>query len=174
MREWHRATGKQTLASIAKRYGVNEVEVAALAGLPLGATPAKGVRVPIPSREARYSLIPEARGLPIPDAPPLPDAALVKAPVTPPPEQPSKGKALVARVDDRPKVKLVSLTVSALAPTLPAVDALAGADLPPLGEVDVIAGDPGVNAPWPLDEAPAGEPRDDALQESGVASPPTS
>lgn len=167
VREWHRATGNQTLAAIAKRYGVKEADVAALAGLPVGATPAKGVRVPIPSRAAGYSLIPEARGLPIPDAPPLPDAALVMAPAVPPKDTPST-KALVARVDDRPQVKLVSLKVSALDPVLPAVDALVGADLPPLGDVDVIAGDPGQNAPWPLDALPWG---DDGR---GVASPETS
>lgn len=172
IREWHRANGRQTLASIAKRYGVKEIEVASLAGLPLGATPAKGVRVPIPSREARYSLFPEARGLEIPYAPPLPEAVAVVTPVQPPPE-PERPKRVVARVDDRPKVKLVSLKVSALDPPLPGVDLIAGADLPPLGEVDVIAGDPGMNAPWPLDDAAADAPRpeDDA---TGVASPETS
>lgn len=166
VRDWHRASGRQTLAAIAKRYGVKEVDVAALSGLPLGATPAKGARVPIPSRTAGYSLIPEARGLPIPDAPPLPDAALVMAPVKPPAA--ASSRAHVARVDDRPKVRLVSLTVSALEPELPAVDAIVGADLPPLGEVDVIAGDPGKNAPWPLDE----ERFED--EQEAVASPETS
>lgn len=153
IREWHRANGRQTLASIASRYGVKEIDVAALAGLPLGTTPANGARLPIPSREARYSLIPEARSLPIPDAPALPDAIAFVTPVEAPPEPARKTKTLVARVDNRPQVKLLSLKVTAVAAVVPGVDLIVGADLPALGPVDVIAGDPGVNAPWPLPEA---------------------
>ncbi len=175
IREWHRANGRQTLASIAKRYGVHEVDVAALAGLPLGVTPGKGVRVPIPSREARYTLIPEARSLKIPHAPALPEAVAVLTPVEPPPEPARKQKTFVARVDDRPKVRLRSLQVSDIEPPLPAVDLIAGADAPPLGDVDVIAGDPGLNAPWRL---PASAPNEVSEAHEGTASdvtaPPTS
>lgn len=161
VREWHRANGKQSLATIAKRYGVGEDDLVALSGLPPGTVPSSGTRLPIPSRQVRYTLLPEARSLGIPDAPPLPEGMALVTPVQPPAAK--GGKALVARHDGRPQVKLLSLRAVPLEQPLPAVDLIAGGESEPLGAVDIIAGDPGADAPWGLlQQAADGEEARDA------------
>lgn len=144
VRAWHRANGKETVARIARRYGVSASLVARRAGLSKHERPKKGVRVPIPSVEVRYTLLPEARGLVVPQAPtsPLvaeaPASSQVVATVTPSANGP------------RVRVRLRSAEPVPATAVLEAVDALTGAPTAPLGDVDGVAGDPGTDAPWAL------------------------
>jgi membrane-bound lytic murein transglycosylase D len=166
VREWHKANGKQSVATIAQRYGVSEDDIVAFSGLAKGAVPASGTRLPIPSRQVAYTLFPEARGLAIPDARPLPEGLALVTPVPPPAD--TGNPTLIARNDGRVQVqvKLLSLRAVSLEDPLPTVDFIAGGDMEPLGAVDFIVGDPGSDAPWGLPAA--------HLDEVGLFAPPVS
>jgi membrane-bound lytic murein transglycosylase D len=135
---WHRANGKQTLTSIAKRYGAKVDDLSALTGLTAGDKPRKGSKIPIPSGKAGYTLFPDARGLSVPSAPALPEKVAF-VPVAPPEDS----GPVVAQEDNRPQVKLLSFKVVSIPQPLPAVDLVSGGETEPLAEVDVIAGDSG-------------------------------
>jgi membrane-bound lytic murein transglycosylase D len=136
---WHKANGRQSLNTIARRYKVKADELIALTGMTADDVPRKGARIPVPTGSAGYSLIPEARGLDIPSAPPLPEH-IAKAPRAVPEPPPEAAKKLVARADDRPQVNLVRLRSVRIHEAPPPVDLMAGADLPPIALVDAIAG----------------------------------
>jgi membrane-bound lytic murein transglycosylase D len=61
----HVSNGRQTLAAIAKKYKLDAKELAERTGLALTAVPARGAKVAIPPATARYTLLPEARGMPL-------------------------------------------------------------------------------------------------------------
>lgn len=65
----HKCTGKQSIADIARKYGLAKDVLATTVGLDAGAVPEKGQRLPIPQDSARYTLLPEARGMPVPAMP---------------------------------------------------------------------------------------------------------
>lgn len=166
---WHRANGRQSVATIAKRYGVSLNEVVALTGYEKTDTPAKGTQIPIPSRQARYTLFPEARGIAIPDAPRLPQKVAAAPREIPIPPEPKKRRT-VARRDDGPQVKLVRMTAVRIEPPLPAVDLIGGGDTPPVGLVDIVAGEAGA-----FRASRAAKPAAEALsEETGVSEAPPS
>ncbi len=161
----HKATGKQTVTEIARKYGLGADTLAAATGLAAGAVPAKGQGVPIPHASARYTLIPEARGLPLPPMPTtqpvlVADASLVDddaAAAKDAPVAEARDKvAVLTAAAGRGKVSVGRITAEDL-DELPAVDAVAGVGVSVLPTVDVVAGDLGLDAPW-ADEALAANP----------------
>lgn len=172
----HKATGKQSVSDIAKKYGLGGDTLAAATGLEKGAVPAKGQAVPIPHAAARYTLIPEARGQPLPPLPLsqpvlLADASALEVadePVPPTrPEKPAVDRAtadratVLASAGGRGTVTVGRILAEELG-ELPAVDVLAGVGGAVLPTVDVVAGDPGLDAPWAIDAV------------AGAGAPPTS
>lgn len=166
----HKASGKQSVSEIAKKYGLGADTLAAASGLATSSVPAKGQGIPIPHASSRYSLIPEARGMPLPALPVsqpvlVADASALDEAVdvaTDKPVAAAKDKAVVlASAGGRGKISVGRIVAEELG-ELPAVDALAGVDASVLPHVDVIAGDLGLEAPW------AGE------LAAGSAPPPTS
>lgn len=164
----HKASGKQSVSEIAKKYGLGGDTLAAATGLASSSVPAKGAAVPIPHAAARYTLIPEARGLalpPLPVAQPVlvADAStLEEAEVADKPASETKGKPVVlASTVGRGKVSVGRIVAEAI-DELPAVDALAGVGTAVVPQVDVVAGDLGLEAPWLGDTV------------AGNAAPPTS
>lgn len=163
----HAATGKGSIADIAKKYGLSADVLAAATGLEKDDVPAKGQRIPIPHANARYSLLPEARSMAVP---PLPtQAKILLADASDVPDEPAiddeasepaevkvanvdpKTKRVEAKAkDDKPRgVVTVALVRSEpVADAVPAVDVIAGVSAALLPDVDVIAGDPGASAPW--------------------------
>lgn len=146
VRAWHRASGKETLRRIASRYGVSAKALTRRLDLPENHKPAKGTQIPIPSVDVRYSLIPEARGLPLPEGDAAPGAVAtlsMDAPVF-------VSTRSAPRRPPTVRLRLVSTETISTLPELRGVDAWASGELPVMGEVDAIAGDPGLDAPWPL------------------------
>lgn len=166
----HVATGKGTVAEMAKKYGLSADVLAAATGLAKDDVPAKGQKIPIPHANARYSLFPEARGMVVPalttqakillaDASDVPEADdAVEAATEPATEpvkiakaEPKEKKVEPKKVeDDKPKgvVTVALVRTEALVDILPAVDIIAGVGVAGVPDVDVIAGDPGAAAPW--------------------------
>ncbi len=154
----HKANGKQSVSEIARKYGLSADTLAGATGLAAGTTPAKGHGIPIPHASARYTLIPEARGLPLPplptgqpvllaDASTIDEAAPVEAAPTPPEKGAKEKVAALAAASGRGKVSVGRILAEDL-DELPAVDALAGVGVSALPLVDVVAGDLGLDAPW--------------------------
>lgn len=151
----HTTTAKQKLTDIAKKYGVPAELVAARNGTDVKAVFGKGERLVIPPPSVKTSLLPEARGMPLPpmvvrDAPVLlADAELLPDGVAAPPKKHGlnadsllvgtalQGTALQGTV------KLTRVTSAPLSPEpLPAVDVIAGATTA-LPAIDVMAGEAG-------------------------------
>lgn len=183
VRKWHAANGKHSLTRIARLYGVNVDEVADMNGLDPQAKPKRGTKVAIPSTPVRFSLFPEAKGVPVPTAPKLRVAAPLVASRPPPPDEDVKaerkgpavkppprnrqrwrqGRGADAAPEESagPQVKLLSLVSvpdPAGGPELPGIDVMVG-DPSPLAGVDVLTGDSdGVERSLALpDEAPLPE-----------------
>jgi membrane-bound lytic murein transglycosylase D len=62
----HVVSGKQNLTSIAKKYDVNLEQLLASSGLTEDAALKKGQKIKVPQEQAGYTLLPEARTLPLP------------------------------------------------------------------------------------------------------------
>jgi membrane-bound lytic murein transglycosylase D len=152
----HTCTGKQSITDIAKKYSMGADILAARTGVPVDAVPAKGQKLPIPAPTYKYTLFPEARGMPLPpvssEAPPLllADAAQI-VDETPEPEVPTKAKTEARRPEPKPEValtgtiKVVRMRAEALPAPLPAVDVMTGAAFT-LPMPDVLVGLPPVPA----------------------------
>jgi hypothetical protein len=132
----HTANGRQTLAAIAKKYALDAATLARRTGLDVSAVPAKGQKVPIPAPEARYTLLPEARALPLTPLVETPGilvadaAALAASPEErAPPAGARSGGVVTVRVTRAEPVPT----------TLRGVFVVAGAEQP-LPLVDVVAG----------------------------------
>lgn len=166
----HTCTGKQSITDIAKKYSMGADILAARTGVPVDAVPAKGQKLPIPAPSYKYTLFPEARGMPLPpvssEAPPLllADASQL-VDETPEPEIPVKAKAEPRRPEPKPEValtgtiKVVRMRAEALPATLPAVDVMTGAAFT-LPLPDVLVGLPPVPAATvstPAEPAAAGQ-----------------
>ncbi|MDP2342122.1 MAG: lytic transglycosylase domain-containing protein [Deltaproteobacteria bacterium] len=149
----HTCTGKQSMIEIAKKYSMSPDILAARTGVPVDAVPAKGQKLPIPPAAAKYTLFPEARGMPLPplsEAPPLllADAATLLPDLADDddaPAMPLKPKAPVVRRPEGPValtgvVKVTGVRSEALARALPAVDVVAGAPDEPFPLIDVLVG----------------------------------
>ncbi|OGQ11211.1 MAG: hypothetical protein A2138_02560 [Deltaproteobacteria bacterium RBG_16_71_12] len=166
----HKASGRQSVSEIAKKFGLGADTLAAATGLASSSVPAKGQAIPIPHAASRYTLLPEARGMPLPPLP-LAQPVLVadaSAPdegagtTTGKPARLAKDKAVVlASAGGRGTISIGRIVTEEL-DELPAVDALAGADASMVPQVDVVAGDLGLEAPWAGDTV------------AGNAPPPTS
>ena len=152
VRAWHKASGRETVKSIARRYGVDASQIASRLGASVSTKLKRGTRVPIPSVAVRYSLLPEARGLDIPKVeatgPLVADAKRPKLD-----ERTVVSAVTTARPRVRVRVKVVSAEALPVTEPLPPVDVLTGIDEPPATLVDFIAGDPGADAPWALPES---------------------
>ena len=167
----HKASGKQSVSEIAKKYGLGADTLAAATGLTSSSVPAKGAAIPIPHATARYTLLPEARGMPLATLPLsqpvlVADASSVaEAPDAARPDRaegtPKDQAVVLASAVGHGKVTVGRILAEDL-DELPAVDALAGVDASVLPGVDVVAGDLGLDAPWAGDEV------------ASDASPPTS
>jgi membrane-bound lytic murein transglycosylase D len=166
VRTVHRATGKQSIGEIAKKYGLPGDALAQATGLELASIPAKGQAVPIPHTNARYTLLPEARGLPLPplaasqpilvaDASAL-ETADEDKPAKPAKPAVDKATVLASTVAGRGRVTVGPIFAEDL-DELPAVAVLAGVGTSVLPMVDVVAGDLGADAPW-ADDAIAAAP----------------
>jgi membrane-bound lytic murein transglycosylase D len=166
---WHKANGRQSLTTIAKRYRVDVDELVALTGMTPEDVARKGARIPVPTGSAGYSLLPEARGMDIPSAPRLPEhiAKAPRAVPTPPPETSAAKAKLVASIDDGPTVKLVRLKAVRVQQPLPAVDLVAGVDLPPIALVDAVAGAPAADAAWAYPLPPEAKTGSGRVKEEG-------
>lgn len=159
----HKASGKQSISDIAKKNGLASDTLAAATGLEASAVPAKGQAIPIPHANARYTLIPEARGMAL-TALPVSQPILVADASTPDvadepeatkPAKPAKTDATVlASTVGHGKVTVGRILAEEL-DELPAVDVLAGVGASVLPGVDIIAGDPGLEAPWAPDAVAA-------------------
>jgi membrane-bound lytic murein transglycosylase D len=143
----HVASGKETIAAIAKKYGVSAEILAARTGSDAADVVGKGQRVAIPPPSPKTSLLPEARGMPLPpllvQAPVLlADAAelLPEAVAAPKPRVGlSAGPTLTNGM--RGTVSVGRVRSEALEPPgLPAVDVIAGGVAGALPAVDVLAG----------------------------------
>jgi hypothetical protein len=62
----HKATGKQTLNEIAKKFRVSPGNLSRLMGIMTTDIPQKGTWIPIPKRAKNHTLFPRARHLPLP------------------------------------------------------------------------------------------------------------
>lgn len=172
----HSANGKQTIEQIAKSYGVAVDTLASTLGVDPSHKPAKGTKVPVPAKLAKFTLLPEARGLAVPNAPVLdatPDVMVASAPAvattpapTPTPAPPVVAAAPVvepapvvatATLPPGPTVTVGRVRVLPAERPLPGVDLVSAARAPALPAVDAIAGDPGADAPWVVVPAPVGE-----------------
>jgi membrane-bound lytic murein transglycosylase D len=174
----HKASGKETITAIAKKYGVSSDVLAEVLGVDADAVPEKGQQLPIPQGNARYTLLPEARGMPVPPLPKpvkilLADAQLDAAAQAEADKAAKAEAAEAARLakleKEKAKAEKVVLasagkpgTVTvgpisfvALDVDLPAVDVIAGSGASNVPMVDVVAGDPGLDAPWVVPDAPA-------------------
>lgn len=158
VRRWHFASGRETIQQIARRYGVSAELLARTSGYSARQRPKRGTKIPIPSVPVRYTLLPEARVLEIPKAPPLDEERVAErsgAPAMPPLVEASREVARAVPPGRGARVKLLWLESVPLLEPLPSVDAVAGQEASPAGVVDFVAGDPGPDAPWPLyDERP--------------------
>jgi len=150
----HVANGRQTLAAVAKKFKLDADDLAQRAGVAADTLLAKGTKVAIPAPLARYTLLPEARGTPLP----TPDATALVASVpalTVPGGDDggdSVGDAVTntagmlastrsrGRITGIVGVRLVR--VEELGDTLGGVDVVAGARGGDVGGVDVVAGVP--------------------------------
>ncbi len=156
----HTCTGKQSMTDIAKKYSLAPDVLAARTGVPVAAIPAKGQKLPIPPPSARYTLLPEARGMPLPplaEAPPvlLADAATLLPETDDEPEVPVKAVAVARRPDPllvkKPDlsagvtaltgvVKVTGVRSEPLWRALPGVDVVAGSFDLALPQVDILSG----------------------------------
>jgi LysM repeat protein len=144
----HTATANQTLKDIAKKYTVSAELVAVRNGLREDAVVAKGSRLVIPPAQAKTSLLPEARSMPLPpmvvNAPDvlLADAAeLLPDAVSPPRKKASLSGEMVVTSALKGTVSVGRVRSELLeAPSLPAVDVIAGNIELALPEVDAVAG----------------------------------
>lgn len=176
----HTCTGKQTMTDIAKKYSLSADVLAARTGVPVDAIPAKGQKLPIPPPAAKYTLFPEARGMPLPplaEAPPLllADAATLIPDAPDEDEIPTKAKAAPRRVEPvvvalTGTIKVLSVRADALVGPLPAVDVIAGA-LDALPGIDVLAGQ-APPAPVYLQAPPSATSSSAAPAVSTLFSPP--
>lgn len=144
----HTATANQTLKDIAKKYTVSAELVAVRNGLREDAVVAKGSRLVIPPAQAKTSLLPEARGMPLPpmvvNAPAvlLADAAeLLPDAVSAPKKKAGLSGEMVVTSALKGTVSVGRVRSELLeAPSLPTVDVIAGNIESALPEVDAIAG----------------------------------
>ena len=155
----HRASGRETISHIARRYELPAQTLAKRVKHRTRSRPKRGTRIPIPSVPVKYSLLPSARGM---------------QPFTQSSEPhtlPALGQnlhainglqaeAAVRFVDTRlllapghvrGRVHSVHGLPPAVTPPL-AADAWVGSESGPLQTVDAVVGDPGQNAPWALPE----------------------
>lgn len=166
----HKCTGKQSVADIARKYGVSTDVLATTVGLSAKDVPEKGQSLPIPQDNARYTILPEARGMPVPAMPArvkilLADASVApNEPETPRPTRPEKpvkkeraggDVTLASTLAPEGRVTLGRIRVTSISDELPAVDVIAGSGAMALPQVDIIAGDPGLDAPWVVPDAPS-------------------
>lgn len=147
----HTAPTKQKLVDVAKKHGVPVELVAARNGIAKDHVLAKGDRVVIPPPQPKTSLLPEARGMPLPamiEAPVLlADAAelLPEAVPAPPKKHGLNAEPLLTASALKGTVRLVRVKSAPLSfEPLPGIDAVAGAAIA-LPAIDVMAGDPGAN-----------------------------
>jgi membrane-bound lytic murein transglycosylase D len=183
----HTCNGKQTVTEIAKKYGLPAEQLTVATGLTSADVPKKGERLPIPVASARYTLFPEARGMPVPAAPAPVRILLADATAAPAADEPEvapikpERPAKVEKPAKPPKVDVTlasvvqgtvtasRIRVSAIVDELPAVDMIAGVDTASLPVVDVVAGDPGLDAPWSTLPVREGNPERSLM--SGEAAP---
>ena len=142
-KEVHVATGKQSINDVAKKFSVSVDILAAATGLTKDDVPAKGQKVPIPAGGARYTLLPEARGMAVASLPTqqkilLADVAAVADEPAPVPEKPKGQKP--ARSVPQGLVRIAYITSEPLSDTLPGIDVMAGVASAVIPDVDVIAG----------------------------------
>jgi membrane-bound lytic murein transglycosylase D len=175
----HKCTGKQSVADIAKKYGVSTDTLTTALGLDAKAVPEQGQQVPIPQETARYTLLPEARNLPALPAPARTKILLADATLTPDSElvklekpaetttdsdkaerlareqaqKAERAKVALASAEPQGKVTVGRIQVVAISHEIPGVDIIAGFGASTLPLVDVVAGDPGPDAPWPAPAA---------------------
>jgi membrane-bound lytic murein transglycosylase D len=142
----HVANGRQTLAAIARKQKVEVGLLVERTGLPASAVPARGAKVEIPAPLARYTLLPEARAMPLPPLPKASPAAvaaadvLVAAAAAPPSRRAGSASnaVVVVRVVDvedvaAPAVGAAGGSRSAMPPGAVAFDVDVIAGLPPGG-----------------------------------------
>jgi membrane-bound lytic murein transglycosylase D len=144
----HVANGRQKLAAIAQRHRLDVDDLAQRSGFAVDAVPPRGTKIPIPAPLARYTLLPEARGIPLAplDAGPAPlvaslapttpgdaGADTTTASVPPPAVVPVRRRAVG-------KVLARVTRIESFSAELRGVDAVAGAAGGDVGSVDVVAG----------------------------------
>ena len=144
----HRSTGKQSIGEIAKKYGLSGDTLAAAVGLDVADIPEKGQQIPIPPASARYTLLPEARGMPVPPLPSpvkilVAEAEKLDDKVVEPEPEPDRPTPKVV-VASAPPIARGTVTVGPISVTdltdVPAVDIIAGMSDSMLPDVDVVAG----------------------------------
>ncbi len=159
VRAVHKSTGRESIATIAKKYGLSGTVLAAAVGLDAADVPERGQKIPIPPAGARYSLLPEARGMPAPALPSRPRILLADAErldVKDVDDRPAPKKAAPREVPKGPGVVTVGpISVEALTDDVPAVDVIAGMVGTTLPAVDVVAGAP---SPATAEQTAAAEP----------------
>jgi membrane-bound lytic murein transglycosylase D len=141
----HKANGKQTLAAVARQYGIAADVLAARTGLVATDMLAKNTVVPIPATSVRTSLLPEARAMSVPPMTALPAPVLtaenVRLPTGAPSVRPGRrlsSTAVAAMTGARGEVTM-QLTFTDV--MLPDTDVLTGAVQPSaLPDIDVMAG----------------------------------
>jgi membrane-bound lytic murein transglycosylase D len=143
----HTASGKESVAAIAKKYGVNAEVLAARTGTGVSDVIGKGQRIAIPPPSPKTSLLPEARNMPVPpmvvSAPVLlADAAeLLPDAVAPPKPHVGLGGGAVLTSGLKGTISVGRVRSELVeAPGLPGVDAIAGGAFDALPAVDVLAG----------------------------------
>jgi hypothetical protein len=145
----HVATGRQSLAAIAKKYKIDVTEFAERTGLAASAVPPRGTKLGIPAPIARYTLLPEARGMPmpVPAGPVLAAAPPVAAAATR--SGPEKGADVdggMPALSPAPSAAIRGLVtarvtrVESLGSLLGGVDVVAGAFDVSVDGVDVVTG----------------------------------
>jgi membrane-bound lytic murein transglycosylase D len=152
----HVANGRQTLAAIAKKYLVDVDDLSTRTGLSATSVPAKGHKVSIPASSARYSLLPEARTVPLPPLSPAstPTTLVAEAARTAPDDAPStaslaerseQGTVSVVQTHSESARGVVTARVARIDGVdgqIDGVDVVAGRPTEATDDVDVVAGVP--------------------------------
>lgn len=155
----HRASGRESIARIARRYKVPARTLAKRVKRRTRSRPKRGTRIPIPSVPVQYSLLPSARGMSPVE---LPDATFAANPKRPVASEQSNApsehgvrfvdtRALLQPGHVRGRVQRIDRLPNRVSPPL-AADAWVGSERGPMQTVDAVVGDPGHNAPWALPE----------------------
>jgi hypothetical protein len=160
----HVANGKQSIAVIAKKYLIDVGDLAERTGLATSAVPAKGERLSIPPATARYTLLPEARTLPLSGPPSMSPVLVANAAVGAAPDGTDGADVSAVDADTRSAIDeriaqraaahaaqtaharptgvvLARITgVEPLAPDVVGVDVVAGRPVEAITDIDVVAG----------------------------------